>query len=116
MANPIDHAHGTQTAVINTEHSLTTATVAGTFQIVVDISAMVAGDILELRAKRKVLTSGTEVSEDLTILVDAPATDDKVVEGEFYPNLNTDAASLEWTLKQTAGTGRAFPWQVFKYT
>lgn len=116
MANPTSHASGTQTATITTEHSLSTVTVAGTFQLVVDISAMVAGDVLELRWKGKLLTGGTQRGGAPGIFYGAPPADDQFARSEYVVNVNTDTASIEFTLKQTFGTGRAFPWQVFKFT
>lgn len=115
MANPVDHAHGTQTAVIGTEHSLSTVTVAGSFWLEVDLSAMVAGDSLEVRWKSKTLTGGAETGGDVYYR-DGKQDDKAKLLSDVLPNINTDAASIEFTLKQTLGTGRAYPWQVYKYT
>lgn len=99
--------NGTQTATINTEHTLgTSVTAAGTYVLEVDTTNMANGDVLELRAKTKVLTGGTEKQYLLAT----------------YANVQTDvvkmsipvpsAYSISFTLKQTAGTGRAFDWNI----
>ena len=48
-------ASGTQTAVINTEHSLAQLTGVGIYVAEVDLSALDAGDTVELRLKTTVL-------------------------------------------------------------
>jgi len=98
---------GTQTATINTEHSLYTSTNAKSFMLLVDMSAMVNGDELELRAKAKVLSAGSRKQLDLAVFSHAQA--DPVAIFGPYPS----AYDLEFTLKQTAGGGRAFDWAVW---
>lgn len=116
MANPSTHASGTQTTTVTTEHSLTTVTVAGTFQLVVDLSPMVAGDVVELRWKEKLLTGGAQRGGRAGIYYGPQPVDDQFGSSEFIANINTDSASLEFTLLQRFGSSRSFPWQVFKYT
>jgi hypothetical protein len=97
---------GEQTAVIDTEHTLTTQTTDDTYVLLVDTNAMVLGDKLTLRAKVKVRSTGTtrlaytaEYShvqgEPVKISIPVPTVQEVV-----------------FTLEQTAGTGRAFPWEV----
>lgn len=101
-----ENTGGSQTAVINTEHTLATVTTAGTYVLVVDTNAMVAGDVLELRIKTKVRSGGTS----------------RLAYSVIYAHTQADPqkysvpvpANIEFvaTLKQTAGTGRAFTWAV----
>ena len=49
-----------QTATITTEHDLATVTDPGVYVLVVDIAAMVAGDVTELRIYGKARSSDTE--------------------------------------------------------
>lgn len=109
------HASGTQTAVIGTEHSLTGVTVAGTFTFHVDTVNMVAGDILELRVKQIILTAGTKRVVELGVFYGAQSVDDLIKISAPISNELTDTDSLEFTLKQTFGTGRSFPWKVLKH-
>jgi len=51
---------GTQTAVIGTEHTLASPTTAKTRQLVVDLSNLANGDVVELKVRRKVLAAGAE--------------------------------------------------------
>lgn len=106
---------GTQTAVISTEHTLLDVAVAGTFTLHVDGNIMAAGDTLELRIYQIVLTGGTRHVAYLQRYADAQPTDDQVKISVPVSNELTDAGSLRFTLKQTTGTGRAFPWKVLKY-
>lgn len=100
-------ASGTQTATVATEHSLHTNTGAKSYMLVVDLANLANGDELELRAKAKVLTGGTRKQIDLAVFQHAQA--DPVAIFGPYPS----AYDLEFTLKQTAGTGRAFDWAVW---
>lgn len=106
---------GTQTAVIGTEHTLLDVAVAGTFTLHVDVNAMVAGDVMELRAYQIVLTGGTRRVAYMTRYIGAQSADDLIKVSVPISNELTDAGSLRFTLKQTVGTGRAFPWKVLKY-
>lgn len=97
---------GTQTAVINTEHSLAALTSAKVLQLSVDASNMANGDVLELRIKRKVLTGGSEAVLFYASFSHAQSEPIKVSVPVVCP------FGATFTLKQTAGTGRAFPWSV----
>lgn len=99
--------NGTQTATIGTEHTLgSSITAAGTFILSVNTSNLANGDVLELRAKTKVLTDGSEAVYLLATY--AHAQGDPVKMSIPIPSLY----SLTFTLKQTAGTGRAFEWNI----
>jgi len=99
--------NGTQTATISTEHTLGSAvTAAGTFLLSVNTTNMVNGDVLEIRAKTKVLTGGAEAVYMLATY--AHIQGDPVKMSIPIPSLY----SLTFTLKQTAGTGRSFEWNI----
>lgn len=107
---------GTQTAVIGTEHPLLDVAVAGTFTLHVDKAAMAAGDVLELRCYQIVLTGGQRrVAYFSDPISGAQSADDLIEVSVPISNELTDAGSLRFTLKQTAGAVRAFPWKVLKY-
>jgi hypothetical protein len=100
-------ASGTQTATISTEHVLNAPSSAVTYVLIVDTAAMVAGDTLELRAYSTVLTSGTSHQCYSASYANAQADPIKVsipLPGTGFGN--------SFTLKQTAGTGRDFPWSL----
>lgn len=106
---------GTQTATVTTEHTLLDVAVAGTFTLHVDKVNMVAGDVLELRIYQIVLTGGTRRVAYLARFAGAQPTDDLIGISVPIANELTDAGSLRFTLKQTAGTSRNFPWKVLAY-
>lgn len=101
-------ASNTQTAVINTEHVLLTTGDDGTYQFFVDVNAMTATDVLELRIKTSVLVAGTIRGCYKQTLRGA-----QNVDGLIFVSvpISTDLGA-DFTLKQTAGTGRNFPWKV----
>lgn len=105
MAWTLAHS-GTQTAVISTEHTLSTETGNATFILEVDTAAMVVGDVLELRAYGKTLTGGTEHLRYTATYIHVQS--DQIKQSLPVPS----DISTKFTLKQTAGTGRAFPWKV----
>ena len=101
-------ASGAQSATLDTGHTLSTVTTAGTYVLVVDTNAMVAGDILILRAKTKCKSGSTS----------------RLAYSAVYANAQTDpnkysipipiADEVVFTLEQTDGTGRSFDWNVLK--
>jgi hypothetical protein len=97
---------GTQTAVVGTEHTLASPTTAKTRALLVDVAAMVAGDTVELRFFGPVLADGTSrlilMSTSRGVVGD-PHT-------QSPPILMPQGGTV--TLKQTAGTARAYPWTI----
>jgi hypothetical protein len=108
-------ATGSQAASIDTEHTLADVATAGVFTLHVDTNVMQAGDALELRVYQIVLTGGTRRVAFKALYVDAQPADEKIKISLPIANELTDAGSLRFTLMQTSGTGRTFPWKVLKY-
>lgn len=102
-----ENTGGSQTATIGTEHTLATVTTAGTYVLAVDTGNMVDGDTLELRLKTKVRTGGTSRLAYFVTYVNAQ--DDPNKYSVPVPVITEIVA----TLKQTVGTGRAFPWSLY---
>lgn len=101
-------ASGTQAATVTTEHTLATIATAKPFQLVVDISALAAGEYVEIKVKRKTLNGGTTRSAYSRILSWLDAGVDPMV--VTPPILSTQEYVA--TLKQLNGTSRSFPWAV----
>ena len=101
---------GTQTAVINTEHSLYSDTVSGTFVFRVNLVNMAAGDLLELRMKSKVLSGDTLAVVYKYSFYNAAAVDNIIQQS--VPVVSDIGVTC--TLKQTQGTGRSFTWSVLQ--
>lgn len=97
---------GTQTAVISTEHTLASPTTAKTRVLVVDVGALASTEVVELRAYGPVLSGGTSQLIKLTSFTGVVSD----------PNTESPPFVMAWggsfSLKQTSGTGRAFPWRV----
>ena len=104
---PTSNQSGSQTATISTEHNLgTEITAAGTYVLVVDTGNMAAGDVLELRIKTKAKSGGTQRQAYAVSYANAQASPNK-----YSVPVPVDT-SFQATLKQTAGTGRAFDWNI----
>ncbi len=98
---------GTQTAVIDTEHTLGAAiTDAGTYNLKVDAKNMVNGDELTLRVYSKVLPAG---AEGLAYEVSFAHVQTELIKISL-PDVSPHY--FKATLEQTAGTGRSFDWAV----
>jgi hypothetical protein len=98
---------GSQTATIETEHTLATITDAGVYVLVVDTANMVAGDVLRLKIKTKARTGGTSRLAYSAVYAHAQGDSNK------YSVPVPVTTELIATLEQTDGTGRAFPWSVY---
>jgi hypothetical protein len=109
------HASGTQTATVTTEHFLSSPNVAGTFTLHVDTVNMAAGDVLELRIYQMVLTGGTQRVAYFARYDGAQPTDDLIKISVPISNELTDTNALRFSLTQTTGTGRNYPWKVLRY-
>ena len=97
---------GSQTAVISTEHTLSTITDAGSYVLGVDVSNMALGDKLTLRINTKIRSVGTTRTTYIASYAHVQST---------LNTLSIPIASpheFVATLEQTAGTGRAYNWEV----
>ena len=102
----VEQTSGTQTATITTEHTLATQTDGKTYVLGVDLGALANGDIVELCCKTKMLSGGTSRIAYKATFAHA------VSEPNIYSVPIPAVHEVVFTLKQTAGTGRAFPWSV----
>lgn len=102
----ISKVDGSQTAVISTEHTLSTITDAGSYVLGVDMSNMVLGDKLTLRIKTKIRSVGTTRTTYIANYANNQGT---------FNTLSIPIASPHEfiaTLEQTDGTGRTFNWEI----
>lgn len=109
------HASGTRAATVGTEHFESSPNIAGTFTFHVDLVNMVAGDTVELRVYQMILTGGTQRVAYFKSYTGAQPTDDLIAISVPISNELTDTNALRFSIKQTAGTSRNFPWKVLKY-
>lgn len=107
---------GTQTATIGTEHFISDVNQAGVYTLHLDLNAMVAGDFLEVRVYQMLLTGGTPRVAYFETFQGVQPGDGLVAISVPIGNELTDSTALRFSIKQTLGTGRAYPWKVLKYT
>lgn len=110
------YASGSQAATVTTEHFLTSGSQAGVYTLHVDTNVLQAGDYLELRVYQMVLTGGTARVAYLATYQDAQPVDEYIKISVPISNELTDAQALRFSLKQTLGTTRTFPWKVLLHT
>ena len=113
------YATGTQTCTVTTEHFISSPNVAGLFRLVLDLDALAANDVLEVRAYKMTLTGGTSRQIGFWAfygadggLADGSVT--VILPDTAIPNELTDANAVRFSLKQTFGTGRDIPWAVLR--
>jgi hypothetical protein len=112
---PTLYSSGTQTATVTTEHFLDDINEAGLFTFHIDLVNMANGDILEIRIYQMILTSGASRVLFFHGYYGAQSADDSIKVSVPIGNDLTDATSLRFSIKQTFGTGRNFPWKILKY-
>lgn len=109
-------AEGTQLAVIDTEHTLSSAiAVVGSYRLIVDLGNLVDDDVLVLRVKTEVLAADSRTIIESVRYADAQGAEGQTVRSTWYVVVDT-SHSLEFTLEQTDGTGVNFKWQIAKIT
>lgn len=100
------NASGT-TTTDGTEQSLATPSTSQVYCFDIDTAAMAAGDILEIRVKKTVLTGGTIRTAWRATVGPSPLAEPIVV----TPPLNCPFGCTV-TIKRVAGTDRAYPWSL----
>jgi hypothetical protein len=109
------HASNTTTPTVGVENFLTSPNVAGTFTLHIDTVNMAAGDVLEVRIYQMVLTGGTQRVAYFQSYAGAQNVDDLIKISVPISNELTDTNALRFSINQTFGTARAYPWKVLKY-
>lgn len=98
--------NGTQSATIATKHSLYATTAGSTYVLMVDTNNLALGDVVELSIDVAFASGGTRRQTYLTTYAHAQGDPGKISVPVIAPY------GAEFFLKQTAGTGRSFPWVV----
>lgn len=107
MAAPTIVDSGSQTAVIDTEHTLTTQTTAGVYVLQLLTANLQTDEIVLVAIKVRETTGGSwYVSYSATFF------GGDLDQMKISVPVPVDVA-IQCTLKQTSGTGRAFPWKLF---
>ena len=111
----ISHASGTSSQTVGTEFTLADISVSGTFTLHVDLSAMLAGDTIELRVYQMIAAAGTRRVAYVQSFSHQQPADNMIAISVPISNDLTDTGAVRFTLYQRAGTTRALPWKVLRY-
>ncbi len=101
-------AYGTQTAVISTEHSLSQKTGVGIYVLLVNTSAMQAGDTIVLNILTK-----REFSDSAYKAYSTTYSDVQTEPNKYSIPVPIDT-EITVTLTQTVGVGRSYPWKLLR--
>lgn len=107
------YSTGTQTSVIGTTHTLDVAGTSGTFQLAVDLTNMINGDVLELRIGVNIFGGQSNRTVWYKAHRNAQGSDNAITLSPPTPAPIT--GSFTATLLQTTGTVHAYPWAIYKY-
>jgi hypothetical protein len=118
------YASGTQSTTVPTEHFLSSPNISGQFQLALDLNALAAGDVLEVRAYAMGIAGGTSRVVKVWTFYGAQPADALI---QFFPqnsdgvpewmaNSLTDTNALRFSINQTFGSSRSIPWRVMLYT
>lgn len=106
------YASGIVTGTIGIEQFVSSPNVEGKFRFIVDLSAMVLGDYTELRCYQMVIAGGTpRVAYYDSYQGPQPSGAFVAVSDELWNEL-TDTNALRFSIFQSLGTARAYPWKV----
>lgn len=104
----IEHSNGTLAATGGTD-TIATISGPGAFVLLVDLTPMIAGDAVALRANVKVLSGSTSRQLQLGTFADVQV--DKVAMSDPVPAVN----QVVFTLTQTAGSNHSYDWSIIQY-
>jgi len=99
---------GTQTAVIGTEHTLYNPITSRYFTAYIDLTNMTSTDTVEIRVYVIAKTAGSYILYYMSSFSGVQS--NPLL---YIPSMPSDIG-YKLTLKQTAGTGRAFDWKVYE--
>lgn len=100
---------GTQTATIGTTHTLATSTTNATFMFEVDLSALAAGEVVQLQVLGKTLAGGATA-----LLWPFTGVGGSLVAPRVQSPPTPSDVSITVALKQGSGVGRSFPWKLLR--
>lgn len=104
------------TPTVGTETFLYGASAIGVYTFHIDTASMVANDYLELRVYQMVLTGCTPKVAYLDAFQGLQATDDQIKISVPVGNDLAEASALRFSVKQTLGTARPYPWKILRYS
>lgn len=99
---------GTEFSLTNASTTVAAQTSVGTFQAVLDLTALALGDSYELRVYEKARAADTQRALLLATFNDAQGTDSSIT---FSPPIIL-GAGWDFTLKRIAGADRTITWSI----
>jgi len=113
------HATGTLTSTVQVNEPATsivsTIAVAGVFQFAVSLVNMLAGDVLQLEVRQRIVAGGVVSGAWFQEFTGLASSENTVKISVPITNTLVEAGSVELVIHQLYGTARAYPWVVWKF-
>jgi len=119
MAAPTNHATGTLAATVQVTEPATsivsTIAVAGVFQFAVSLANMLAGDVVQLEVRQRLVAAGAVSGAWFQEYTGVQSGEDRVKISVPITNTIAEAGTVELIIHQLYGTSRSFAWVVWKF-
>ena len=118
MSNPATASAGTTgQSVGGGETDIYSTATLGMYVLNIDLTLMATGDVVEIRGYEMMKTGGTATVKYIMVYYGAQPTDDEIKSmAPLFTTLTGDTKPVKWTISQTFGTQRAFPYNVQQWT
>lgn len=97
------------------EQFLHNTSAAGTYKLKLDVNALAAGDVVEVRIYEMVLTGGTPRVYLVERRAGAQPVDDLIAESVPVSTDLSESKAIRFSVAQRSGTARAMPWKVIGF-
>ena len=104
------------TPTIGTETFLYGASAIGVYTFHIDTASLVANDSVTLRVYQMILTGCTPKVAYIDTFQGLQSTDDQIKISVPVGNDLSEASALLFSVTQTLGTARPFPWKILRYS
>lgn len=111
----VSDVHGTAFPGIGSPVTLADTSAAATYQLTIELGNLAAGDVLEVRIWKKVLTGGTRGVAYFARRSDAQPADDRQLLSVPISTALADSGAIRAEITQTKGSSRNFDWCLEKF-
>ena len=109
-------AASSMTPTVGTETFVPSVSAIGVYTFHVDSGSVASGDVFELRTYQMILTGCTTFVAYMDSFQGVQPTDDRIKVSVPISNDLAEASAVRFSIKQTIGTARPFPWKVLRHS